>query len=484
MRKIVSEQLPNDGSYHIKRLAKQANTRLNRIGKRGKRAKIVAKKSSLSLQFTFHDGNGNSQKNVGLGAIPISVNGISEAEKIAQMVTNQLTANTFTWEWFDSLIGKDTSEKNKQLSCREMLIEYKKYYLKQRKDTKSPEANWYINCKNIENIIENLDKPISVSLIKQIIECTENNSISRKNTLNGLVGFLKYFDNHDYKKLIKEYKSCNNPKSKQRNVPSDERIINVYETGFKPKPKTNKRYLYRYPQWKFLYGLLATYGLRIHEAWNIANWDKPVTLKNNDWVTIEADCDNDIEIQRNGDNLIIPAILDPDNKDYVLCIKHNTKTGYRMVIALSPEGHNWIEEFNLLQPLNLPDFKNPLEKRGETRSSSICSPKVCGWFSKQGYNFTPHDLRHAFNHRGYQLGFNPKALADSLGHSITMSSTTYLKHMSDTVKLKGMLDAVSKQQDKRSENEILREENKVLKAENELLKTKLKMYEAINTIDN
>lgn len=56
MSKLVSKQHTNDGGYHIKRLVNEANERLKQIGKQGKRATIVAKKSSLSLQFTFKDG--------------------------------------------------------------------------------------------------------------------------------------------------------------------------------------------------------------------------------------------------------------------------------------------------------------------------------------------------------------------------------------------------------------------------------------------
>ena len=486
MAKLVSEQLPNDGDYHVKRLVDEANARLKQIGRQGKRATIRPKKTSLTLEFTFKDGNGRSQKNVGLGAIPVNANGIHEAERIAQMVTNQLMANQFTWDWFNNLIGKPTSEQTKQLTCREMVEQFKKHYFKQRKDDKNPSGSWYKRCATLEHVLGSLDKPLSLPLIRQVVETKANNSTARGKAINGLVEFLKYFNNNDYKEVIKDYKANNNPKPKKRNVPSDKRIIKVYETGFIPASGANKRYIYRHPQWQFLYGLLATYGLRIHEAWNIANWDKPVTLRNGDWVTVDVDDDNSIETQRSGGDLVIPAILDPNNKEYILCIKHDTKTGYRMTMPLSPSGHNWVEEFNLLQPLNLPEMDEPLKRIGANKISHACTSNTGQWFRRRKYNFAPHDLRHAYTHRGHHMGYNPKALADSAGHSLTMSTTTYLRHMSNTVKLQGMKDAISKEQNKRSENELLREEVKALKAqleavekENELLKTRLKMYEAI-----
>ena len=486
MKNLVSKQHTNDGGYHIKRLVNEANSRLKQEGKQGKRATIVVKKTSLSLQFTFHDGNGNPQKNVGLGGILVSPNGILEAEKIARLVTAQLMVNTFTWDWFYALIGKPTSEQNKQLTCKEMVKQYKEHFLKQRKENKNPENNWYRSCRYIEKILGSLNKPLSLSLVRQIAESTDNNTDARKDTLNGLVGFLKYFDNDDYKKVIRDYKDSSKIKRKKRNVPSDQKIVEVYAKGFLPSNVCNKRFLYRYPQWQFLYGLLATYGLRVHEAWNIANWDKAVTLKNGDWVTVEADDDNQAKTQRNNGDFNIPAILDPTNKEYFLCIKNDTKTGYRIVVPLSPDSHNWLEDFNLLQPLNLPDIENPLKKIGKNKTSYSCTNLACQRFRKGGYGFTPHDLRHAYNHRGHRLGINIDALCQSLGHSMQINTTVYRDSQSEQVKYSNLQDAVSKNNQRRSENELFKEENKALKAENtalkqeiEVLKTKLQMYEAI-----
>ena len=356
----------------------------------------------------------------------MSPNGILEAEKIAQMVTNQLVAGQFTWDWFYALIGKDTSEAVKELTCREMVEEYKKHYFKQRTGNKHPESDWYKGYRRLERILGELDKPISLPLVREVIESTGNNSETRRTTLSGLAAFLKYFDNDDYKKIVKEYKSDNKVKRKKRNVPSDARIIEVYEEGFKIPVRSTKKYAYRFSQWRFLYALLATYGLRIHEAWHIANWDAPVTLKDGDWV----------------------------------------------------------KEFDLLQPFNLPDIKNPLKREGAAKSAYACTNRTSEWFRKKGYGFTPHDLRHAYNHRGHQSGYNPKVLADSLGHSMQMNGNNYLRHMSDSVKLKGMRDAMQKEKDKRSENELLKQENRDLKAQLEaaqnkiqLLETKLKLKE-------
>ncbi len=486
MSKLVSEQLPNDGGYHVKRLVNEANGRLKQVGKQGKRATIVAKKTSLTLQFTFDDGDGRSQKNVGLGAISLSPKGILEAEKIAEMVTHQLVANTFNWDWFNALIGKNTSKKTQVQTCKEMVEQYKEHFLRQRKDNKAPEKSWYDRCAKFEKVLGNLDKPLSLALIREVIESTDNNSSTRERTIGGLVEFLKYHDNSDYKKVIQEYKKNNNPKPKKRNIPNDQRITEVYQMGFTPSIRCTKGNIHTYSQWQFLYSLLAIYGLRIHEAWNIANWDKPVTLKNGDWVAVEVIEDEEVLQQFEGDDIVIPAILDPNNKDYILCIKHESKTGYRMTMPLSPDGHDWVKEFDLLKPFNIPYVKDAL-KRNSTGSGGLrCSNRTCEWFRNNKYGFTPHSLRHACNHRGHRLGVNVDVLCQSLGHSFQTNVTTYRNSKSEGAKLQDLKQSVSKQSQKRSRVEDLEIESKVLKAENEnlkekikLLETELKMYKAI-----
>jgi integrase len=476
--KLVSEGLSSDGSFNLHQLLLAANERLETLGKRGKRAKLKRSGSSVTLQFNF-----NGQKNPGINCT-FTKKGIQEAEKIAELVTVQLSANSFTWNWFNGLIGKDTkTEKPKDNpTCNQLIREYKIHWFKENTKLKNPEGSWYLRFKDLENNLIDKQQELSDSIIRTIIENTQNDSSIRRLVLQALTAFLDYFEISEYNNLIKSYKSKNNPTQKIRNVPSDEKIKTIFKIGFEPKNKTPKIYLHRLTQWQFLYGLLAVYGLRIHEAWNIANWDKPVVLTQGDWVTLEDHLEEDISKyeQYRGDDILIPAILDPTNKDKILCIKHNTKTGFRMSIPLSPVGENWLEAFNLLQPLNLPDIENPLSKsKGKGKVASICTILTCQWFRGRGYGFTPHDLRHAYNHRGHQIGYNPTLLAKSLGHSLNMNSTTYLKTMPNIRGLQMMKDAIASEKEKQSELEKLKAENEFLKQENEKLKTEVTLYKSL-----
>lgn len=212
-----------------------------------------------------------------------------------------------------------------------MLEQYKVHYFKQRKDNKTEKQTWANAYRHTEKVLSQYDKSINLKIVREIIECTENNSKARTEHLNGLVNLLKHFDNNEFKNIIKKYKSDNNPKRKDKHIPDDIEIANVYHHGFEVQPKCRKTIRYRYSQWQFLYGLLVTYGLRVHEAWNIKNWYNPVVLKDGDSIAVNDDTE-DINSEDDegkyfwqkyqGGNLTIPAILDPTNERKLLAIAH------------------------------------------------------------------------------------------------------------------------------------------------------------------
>ena len=514
-KNLQSEQLPNDGGWHWSRLVNEANDRLNKIGKHGKRAKIkVTPKPGkpISAQFSLP---GIGQKSYGLN-LQLNKNNLIKAEELCNLITGQLVAGTFTMDWFYSVVGKSekVTKPEKPLTCGEMLEQYKVYYFKQRKDNKNPIASWTVYYRFIERVFcKYKNNVVNLKIIQEAINHTNNNSLTRTAHLNGLANLLKYFDNNDFKSIIKRYKSENNPQPKKQYIPTDTEIVHVYQNDFNPNPNCAKKYRYRYAQWQFLYSLLAIYGLRVHEAWNIKNWDNPVYLKAGDWVAIADDNENTENESEDGiytyhqikQNQIIPAILDPNNKDYLLCIGHDTKTGYRVAFPISPSGIgrncDWVKEFNLLQSMNLPDIKNPLKKRNDNLARR-CSRATSDWFnpatlrrknkrnnSKKPslrHGFTAHALRHAYNIRGHKLGITQKMLADSLGHGILMNASTYMRHEQIDSKIQGIQQEVSiqakttsKVQELQTQVNYLKDENKYLKTEIEKLRTKLAMYEAI-----
>ena len=505
LKNLKSEQLPNDGGWHWYKLIKEANERLGQIGKHGKRAKIkVTPKPGkpISVQFSLK----GKQQNPGLN-LPLNKNNLIKAEEICSLITGQLVAGTYTQDWLDSLLGKSKPiEAKKALTCGEMLEQYKTHYFKQRKTNKTPQSTWAGGYKHIEKIFLRYEnKPISLEIIKEAIEATENNTPTRKKHLNGLASLLKYFDNDNFKSIIKQYKEQNTPKTKSKYIPTDTEIELVYQTGFEINPSCPKKWRYRYAQWQFLYSLLAIYGLRIHEAWNIKNWNTPVYLKAGDWIAVTDDKNFNEDEQGEStyrivqkDEIVYPVLDIVNNPHHILCIGHDTKTGYREAFPISPSGvgqHcDWVKKFNLLQSMNLPDMNDPLGTHNDVKH---CTSAVNNWFTpktwtdkgrlrQSRYGFTPHALRHAYNIRGHNLGVNQKILANSLGHGLEMNSNTYMRHEQATSKRKGIHLELEKQSNQKTEVEqakeriaYLEDKNKYLEAENAKLKTKLSMYEVI-----
>ncbi|MGK7936519.1 MAG: hypothetical protein AB4206_12090 [Xenococcaceae cyanobacterium] len=475
-KRLFSEQLPSDGSFQMHKILDAANERLGKLGKHGKRCKLKLTGNTVSLQFNF---GGQKQKGSGCS---YTKDGIREAEKIAAMVTNQLVAGQYSDKWLNSLLGRSKpNEAKKQLTCAEMITEYKEYWFRENVRLKSPMGAWTRRFRHLDAKLTRKKEPINEKTIREIIEVTDKNSFARTSTIQALICFCDYFSLNEFEKIIKHYKAGNKPKTKTREVPSDNLIASIYHLRFEPKPNCPKNYLHRYAQWQFLYGLLATYGLRVHEAWNIANWDKPVTLQDGDWVEINLGDDDSLNLarQHQGGNKVIPSITDPNNKRHILAIKRDTKTGFRMAIPLSPKGYDWIEEFNLVSKLNLPDIDNPLEYENKDGIMRRCTGSVVRWFRRNNYGFSAHALRHAYNHRAHQLGLYAADIADSLGHSITMNQGTYLKSRNIDRKIEMANEAADRAKNKQSEVEKLKARIEYLEAENEKLRTELKMYKIL-----
>ena len=472
----------SDGGYYIGSLVKAFNLELDQIGDYGHRAKICLKGNAVCLRFNFPDGNGSDQKVRGLGKIPKSVTGIEEAKKIARYVTLKLSDGEFSWSWFNDLIGKPNKVASSDLNPKDVIALYKDWYFKEKKACKQPEQNWYSSYSKIEALWSDKKGKIDRVLIEETIAATENNTATRRIILNALSCILSFLEIDKFNALIAKYKSRNTVKKKRKKVPSDLEIREVFHNGFEIRSDTTNKAVGRLQQWQFLYGLLAVYGLRVHEAWHIKNWDKPVILDKDDWVDVsEWDDSKKIESYKNG--TMIPAILDPLNEHHLLAIGNSTKTGYRLAFPLSPSGENWVTEFGLINKFNIPIIKDPLNNSNPYRSPYNCSQFTASWFRRRKYGFTPHSLRHAYNHRGQRLGINLKVLASSLGHTLQTNLAAYTNTINIESKPQDMIAEINKKDRKQSELEKLTLENKKLKLDNQQLRLEVKRLTDINRLN-
>ncbi|MGF1569887.1 MAG: site-specific integrase [Nodosilinea sp.] len=158
-------------------------------------------------------------------------------------------------------------------------------------------------------------------------------------------------------------------KAQQRALPSDDDIVAWYDRI--PNPA-----------WRYVYGLMATYGLRNHEVFF-------------------CDCQG-------------LATGDPEARITVL---ETTKTGLHDVWPFYPD---WVERFSLRHNLR-PEIKTDLTQTTLQRIGQQVSTQ----FRRYQVPFSPYDLRHAWAVRTIHFGLPDTVAARMMGHSVAIHTRTY-----------------------------------------------------------
>lgn len=178
--------------------------------------------------------------------------------------------------------------------------------------------------------------------------------------------------------------------SKDKEPPSDEEIIRIYNEI--PNEK-----------WRWIFALLATYGLRTHEAFFCSPED----------------------------------LLNSDNVHNTIRVYSKTKTGERLVYPLRPE---WVDLFNLKE-IHRPNLKTELDR--SERTMKHISNNVSKRFRIYNLGFIPYSLRHAYAIRSIHYKLNPSIVAKMMGHSVLIHTKTYHKYLLKNDLDKAYSDAVS-----------------------------------------
>ncbi len=146
-----------------------------------------------------------------------------------------------------------------------------------------------------------------------------------------------------------------------------------------PDDITIAKYFYEIvaADWRWVYGMLATYGLRNHEVFR----------------------------------LDLGAIA---RGDYIVNVGQNSKTGARSVWPCYPE---WFSEFDL-QNVVLP-------KVDLNQSNAAIGHVVTVWFHRHAIPFAPYDLRHCWAIRTLEFGLDISLASQQMGHSAKVHSELY-----------------------------------------------------------
>ncbi len=311
--------------------------------------------------------------------LPYDINGLEEAKKAVELIDFQLKKKQFCWSnWIQD--KSISSGKHNKLNIENEIERFKKQFFSDTSKSKSPASmisTWQSAYKPYLNRLIGISNKSSLDLgedlLLQILLTYKENSRSRQQcgiALSALARHLKLKLPENWKQLQSGYGIH---ESKFRELPTDEEIINSFK-------------LIANPKWKFVFGLMATYGLRNHEVFF-----------------------SDLSCLKKDGNKILRVLP-------------KTKTGEHQVWPFHPE---WVCLFELDNPTDisnlLPNIKTDLR---ETTLQHI-GRRVSEQFRRYKIPFTPYDLRHAWAVRTILIGLPNTVAAKMMGHSVSIHTKTY-----------------------------------------------------------
>jgi integrase len=305
--------------------------------------------------------------------LPATSAGVKQAEQEAKIIAAQLIQNSFDWRPYLPVAGGGRLH---QMDLAEKLAAFKQSLLQDSSglaQAASRQTTWEAAyapyLRKLEEIAQahpNLNLP---EVIYATVQATRANSRSRQICCTALNGFAEFL-HLELPVPLKTYWGTYSPNHTQtRHLPSDQEIV----AAFAKIPN---------PAWQFVYGVMATYGLRNHEVFF---------------------CDY--------------SALTLSGSEAVIEVLETSKTGSHTVWPFYPE---WVAQFNLRQ-VNLPALNTDLS---QTTLRRIGQQVNCQ-FRRYQIPFSPYDLRHAWAVRTIHFGLPDTVAARMMGHSVTIHNRTY-----------------------------------------------------------
>jgi len=342
-----------------------------RIEKRGEKLNI---RGSLPSK---EDKNNFKIQRISLG-LKADISGLEEAKKKLQLINLQLELNQF--DWINWVVKSNKEELKDDFEFPNKLNQFEKFFFKESKNvylSSTRKTTWRSSykpyLKRVLNVYNEHNSKDLEKIFQKTLESYKEGSRSRKQcatSLSVLAKFLKIKLPENWKLNSKGY-GLN--KAGFRDLPKDEAIEEIWAKI----PNES---------WKFVFGLMATYGLRNHEVFF---------------------CDLS-SLTRVGDKIIR--------------VLPTTKTGEHQVWPFHPE---WVEKFELSKlgenPGLLPNINSDLK---HTTLQKI-GKKITDQFKRYSLQIKPYDLRHAWAVRTIFYDLPDTVAARMMGHSVSLHTQTY-----------------------------------------------------------
>lgn len=336
----------------------KANKRL-KAGKIG--LTIYLRGDRLYLRGTLppkpESGKVRSSQQVISTGLPNNPKGVSEAERRAKLIGAKLISGEFDW---DEVRGR----KKLGDSCGDWAEKLERKFWQSRAKTDSSIRTWRTYSQVLNKLPQ--DDLLSHEVLVNTVLSTEPDTRSRQRACMVLcqVAELAGID----QKAIANLAGTYSVKSVEpRDLPSNEQIIATWEA-------------IEHPGWKWIFGMMATYGLRNHEVFGLDLTEFPTIYTHQE-----------------------------------------TKTGRRFIF---PVPKDWPERFNLAKK-NLPKLK-ALREENPSNDWSLLGTKVSRYFFKSKViGFNPYSLRHSYARNCFVNGLTPDLSATLMGHSLKLQMETY-----------------------------------------------------------
>ncbi|BAZ80937.1 integrase [Sphaerospermopsis kisseleviana CS-549] len=440
-------QAVNEQENH---LTAKLTTELKAINGRLKAANVgvYIRKSGNSLQLRCtlpikpgdidKNGSGTKQYDISLG-IPFNFDGLNTAEEEAYELGKLIARKQF--QWTDKYLGKTRIKANLK-TIGDLIADFEKSYFQTRKKTLKSEntfsSYFYIAQKHLPK-----DKlAIDANFIEAVQNCQSSDSV--KNELIKVIRVLCKCSGLEVPELSNL--KIKPTAKRKRDIPTDVEIEKEYlkfenYAINRPSKLTTREDRNNWKLWKWVYGMLATYGLRPIE------------------IFVKPDLD---------------WWLSADNTMNTWRVNEECKTGEREALPLYPR---WVEEFNLKTDLEAIELlKLKIQDKITSKEINAARHGTDRWFRFVGVNFQPYDLRHAWAIRAHLMGIPIKAAADNLGHSVNMHTSIYQKWFSLENRKVAIEEAIKKKSKVEELQEMvimLEQENERLRIENERLKLQM-----------
>ena len=352
----------------------------DKFATQGSKLKIEKRGEKLNIRGSLpskEDKNNFKIQRISLG-LKADISGLEEAKKKLQLINLQLELNQF--DWINWISNPYKNQINNDFEFPNRLNQFEEFFFKESKSeylSSTRKTTWRSSykpyLKRVLNIYNNNDSKDLEVIFQKTLESYKEGSRSRKQcatSLSVLAKFLEIKLPENWKLKSKGY-GLN--KAGFRDLPTDEMIEILWEKI------PNK-------SWKFVFGLMATYGLRNHEVFfcdlsSLANFG-----------------------------------------DKIIRVLPTTKTGEHQVWPFHPE---WVEKFELSKLGKNPELLPNINRDLKITTLQNIGKKITDQFKRYSLQIKPYDLRHAWAVRTIFYDLPDTVAARMMGHSVSLHTQTY-----------------------------------------------------------